>query len=391
MNYLHLFENRTAHDTVYNGGGYQEPWLAYIKGGNAISFDREFAKEYLTFQTIEDGTFKLTDNTVNYSLDGGKTWNQLAANTETPIVNAGKTIMFKAELEPSVDKGIGTFSSSGMFNVVGNPHSLLFGDNFVGQNDLTGKRYAFFSLFQESKVVDAAKMILPASTLSTYCYVSMFDSCPLLKNAPELHATTLAENCCNFMFAGCTSLTTAPALPATTLANYCYEYMFNGCTSLTAAPELPATTLADGCYSNMFKGCTALTVANEIPAEIMPPNCCEEMFCGCTSLVTAPELPATTLANYCYMSMFSGCTSLIKAPVLPAKRLSDACYYAMFSDCSNLNYIKALFLTFNPNATSYWVKGVSETGTFVKASTANWNVIGNDGVPNGWTIEAESE
>ena len=34
------------------------------------------------------------------------------------------------------------------------------------------------------------------------------------------------------MFEGCTSLTTAPELPATTLASNCYYSMFKGCTNL---------------------------------------------------------------------------------------------------------------------------------------------------------------
>ena len=115
--------------------------------------------------------------------------------------------------------------------------------------------------------------------------------------------------------------------------------MFNGCTSLTVAPELPATTLANDCYNNMFKGCTGLT--------------------------TAPELPATTLASYCYNSMFEGCTSL--------------------------SYIKAMFTTTPGNSyTANWVKNVKDTGTFVKNSTATWDVSGNAGVPTGWTVETAS-
>ena len=34
-----------------------------------------------------------------------------------------------------------------------------------------------------------------------------------------------------------------------------------------------------------------------------------------------------------------------------------------------------------------WVSGVSSTGTFVKNSSATWNVTGSYGVPGGWTIE----
>ena len=87
----------------------------------------------------------------------------------------------------------------------------------------------------------------------------MFEDCTGLTTAPELPATTLASNCYESMFYGCTGLTTAPSiLPATTLDDYCYNSMFNGCTSLTTAPELPATTLTTRCYSYMFKGCSSL-------------------------------------------------------------------------------------------------------------------------------------
>jgi len=35
------------------------------------------------------------------------------------------------------------------------------------------------------------------------------------------------------------------------------------------------------------------------------------------------------------------------------------------------------------------VSGVAATGTFVKNSSATWNVTGVNGVPSGWTIETE--
>ena len=39
------------------------------------------------------------------------------------------------------------------------------------------------------------------------------------------------------MFFGCTSLTSPPALPATTLASYCYYSMFEGCASLKISSD----------------------------------------------------------------------------------------------------------------------------------------------------------
>jgi len=248
--------------------------------------------------------------------------------------------MFKGEMIPSATsgkQGIGTFSATGTFNASGNIMSLLYGDDFIGQTDLIGKNYAFYKLFKSNdRLINVSNLILPATTLASNCYGSMFHSCTSLTTAPELPATTLESSCYNSMFYGCASLTTTPELPVTTLASYCYNSMFSLCTSLTTAPELPATTLANYCYSYMFYGCTSLT--------------------------TAPELPATTLVSNCYSNMFQ--------------------------NCSSLNYIKAMFTTAPSNTyTKNWVSGVSSNGTFVKNSAATWDVSGVSGIPEGWTIE----
>ena len=138
--------------------------------------------------------------------------------------------------------------------------------------------------------------------------------------------------------------------------------MFLNCVSLVEAPELPATTLGDSCYSGMFYGCTALT--------------------------KAPNLPATTLIHNCYSSMFSGCTALTKAPDLPALILSVGSYAYMFLRCTKLNYVKALFTDKSADScTEGWLKEVSASGTFVKNAAATWNVVGKDGVPEGWTVQ----
>ena len=254
---------------------------------------------------------------------------------------------------------------------------------------------------------------LPATTLTTYCYDGMFMGCTSLTTAPELPATKLANYCYSDMFWGCTSLTTAPELPATKLASYCYKHMFMGCSGLTTAPKLPATTLAQGCYYCMFQGCTSLTTAPELPAKSLANSCYEMMFYGCYSLTKAPELPATGLSSYCYSNMFyacigltsaselpatslasncydgmfRGCTSLTTAPELPATKLANYCYYRMFYRCSSLKYIKCLATDHSANGcTSQWVFGVASTGTFVKNKDATWDVTGENGIPEGWTV-----
>ena len=445
--FIKKFNNHNAYTAFTQTADFVKPNVSLCVQENEVHYNPipyDYSKDYLTFVAKEDGTFKLSTNTVSYSTDDGETWTELAANTVSPTITAGNKIMWKGTITPSSSNGVGTFSATGNFDVQGNVMSLLYGDNYKDQTDLAGKTYAFYQLFYNNrKVVNAENLSLPATTLASYCYKNMFQSCTRLTTAPVLPATTLVNYCYQNMFSGCTSLVTAPELPATTLKDYCYSNMFRVCTSLVTAPKLPATTLATYCYYYMFYGCTSLTTAPELPATILTYSCYDSMFQGCTSFITAPQLPATTLAthcysnmfkdctnlttvpqlpvttlkDYCYSGMFYGCTSLTTAPVLPATTLASycyqemfrsctnltiapelpattlvsSCYNSMFRDCSRLNHIKAMF-TATPSSsyTSNWVIGVASSGTFVKNSTAQWNVTGTYAIPNGWTVETAS-
>lgn len=296
-----------------------------------------YENQYLTFEAIEDGTFTFTgknSNSLNYSLDDGQTWTALASGSASPTVTAGNKIMWKGTCTPD-DTGSGKFSSTGTFNAYGNTMSIVHGDNF--QNSITISGNQFSSLFNSTKVVNAENLVLPATTLASYCY--------------------------NYMFSGCTRLVNTPTLPAETLKTGCYQGMFNGCTSLTTVPSvLPATKLADYCYYQMFYGCTSLT--------------------------SAPTLPATTLKTQCYYQMFRGCEGMTSAPVLPATTLVSSCYYGMFLGCSSLSYIKCLATNISAtNCTSNWVANVASTGTFIKAASMTSWTTGNNGIPTGWTVQ----
>ena len=393
-------------------------------GGNNEGSNSDTSGNYLTFVALEDGTFcfKTYSTPVSYSLDGGSTWSSLDSDVNSPLVSAGQRIMWKGNLTPSGKEavwGVGKFSSTGRFNVEGNAMSLLHGDNFEGQIDLTGKKCALAYLFNgNANIVSAKNLVLPATILTTACYMGMFSHCTSLTEAPELPATTLAEQCYSDMFNGCTSLTKAPELPATTLVKYCYQQMFDNCTSLTTPPKLPATTLAYACYSFMFSNCTSLTTLPQLPATTLADFCYNFMFTGCTSLAnipndllpattlarccyyamflnctsltTVPKLPATTLAYNCYNAMFSFCTSLTTAPELPATTLVEGCYEHMFRGSSKLNYIKCLATDISAeNCTNEWLTIVSTAGTFVKASSMNSWTTGNNGIPSGWTVYNE--
>ena len=294
----------------------------------------DYSKDYLTTKALSSGEISFSGSGASYRKNNGEWTNY----TEPITVMQDDVVEWKGTLTPDSTNGIGTIGSTGDIDAYGNVMSMLFGDNFANQTDLTGKDYAFYALFKgNTRLINAENLILPATSLADHCYYSMFS--------------------------GCTSLTTAPELPATTLSTYCYSSMFYGCTSLTTAPSLPATILAFGCYFSMFSGCTSLT--------------------------TAPELPATTLKGNCYMSMFSGCTSLTTAPSLPATTLKSGCYESMFYGCTLLNNVTCLaYWSTQPwSSTRHWLNNVAASGTFTKNATmSNWTT-GGDGIPQDWIVQ----
>ena len=222
----------------------------------------DYSQDYLTFVALNNGTFSFsgtsTANCLSYSTDSGTTWSEPARYITTPTITNGNTVMWKGNLIPIPSNGPGTFSATNDFNAEGNVMSCLFGDEFSGQTDLTGYSYAFNKLFSgNTKIISAENLIIPATTLSTYCYQSMFRGCKGLVTPPKLPATTVINRCYDTMFYGCTSLTTAPELPATTLAVRCYSAMFYGCSSLSSITCLATNISANYCLTTWVFGVAA--------------------------------------------------------------------------------------------------------------------------------------
>lgn len=220
----------------------------------------DWDKEYLTFKALDSCTFKHTAFDVDYSLDGGSTWVTLSAGTNSPSVAAGKYIKFKGNIVPD-STGSGTFSSTGRYEVMGNPISLFYGDNFIGVTDLSGLTQPMKKMFyQSSNLVSSENLAMVAEKLPNQSCYQMFNQCSAMaKTVSVLSATNIGNACYQYMYSGCTALQVAPELPATRLANFCYQSMFQGCTGLTAAPELPATSLTAYGYQDMFNGCSGIS------------------------------------------------------------------------------------------------------------------------------------
>ena len=369
QNYKRLFENDEEVYAIYNNG--IRVWPVGDIGPEPPDYTEPFYVENIsnTTETLSIKKYSTYAPTLNieYSTDKS-TWQSLGTTSTTALTKTlapGDKLYLKCSTNAwSLSSSNNYNSMSGVSKVGGNIMSLLYGDNFDEETSFpSGSTYNFYNFFRNNTIlVDASKILLPATTLSTMCYTNMFYGCTSLTSAPELPATTLISACYDSMFRGCTSLTSAPELPATTLADSCYYDMFTGCTSLTSAPELPATTLASSCYNSMFRGCTSLTSAPELPATTLASSCYTNMFYGCTSLTSAPELPATTLISVCYLAMFYGCTSLSNVTCLATSGI-------------------------NTNAsTIIWLDNVSSTGTFYKAKGVTWPT-GTGGIPTGWTVE----
>ena len=321
----------------------------------------------LTLEAIQAGTITLTNpwSTLRYKKNGGD-FVSVTASANTIAVAAGDKVAFYADGSENTYPTYLKIECSADCYVYGNVMSLLSSINF--KTDVTipdTMNSAFEELFSGNTHIKnhAQKaLVLPATTLTYFCYENMFN--------------------------GCTGLTSAPALPAETLEEWCYASMFRGCTGLTNAPELPATSMWDACYDSMFRGCTGLTIAPTLPAMDLAAGCYSNMFNGCSGLTSAPDLPATMLASGCYASMFSGCTSLTSGPVLPATALAASCYSGMFSGCTSLSSVTCLATNISAtDCTTSWLDGVAATGTFNKAASMDESTIRATGIPTGWTVQ----
>lgn len=423
MKYLRYFETVADYQNKRELK-YWEPWVSLTTVNDDVNYNKLKAEAHLTLQVLSPGNIVWSTNdanstkTIKYSKNSGD-WVTITSSTSgvsIPVVE-GDYVMFEGDNTSYA--GHSTFSQTTcQFNVGGNIMSLVNSVDFWTEDTLTAAN-TFQNLFKNCSGLNFAHdLILPATTLTSYCYASMFENCYNLRSFPELPATNLATYCYEDMFNGCMALTLAPALPATTVYEGSYKEMFSGCVGITQTPALPATTVGAYCYSHMFSGCVGLTqVPAILPAMIAPSHCYEYMFQGCSSITTGPELPATTIADYCYERMFQGCTGLTtitsalpattvaqncysgmfmncanitNVPELPADTLAANCYKQMFFGCSGINNIKCMATDISATDSTYqWLSGVATNGEFAMSPFVNdtWTYDSINGIPSRWTTK----
>lgn len=215
MKYLKKFENEEAKNAWLNGSEYATPNVVFMFTKGVVEYNLiSYASEPLFIEAIEDLTvsFNLSytesDNyskVYEYSKDT-VTWQ--SGTRETVIsANAGEKVYFRAKDLYVSPEGMGYFAiSNGKCNVGGNVMSMAYGIDFKGKTTITTDGL-FQKLFKNcATILDASKLVLPATTLSTMCYSNMFEYCTSLENAPTLPATILKLQCYAEMFLDCSKL-----------------------------------------------------------------------------------------------------------------------------------------------------------------------------------------
>ena len=234
----------------------------------------------LTLDAKTAGTIIIKNPKVGmkYRINGGTKTAVNATDFITINVTAGNKVQFfgkGAEIIQYSNGGPLTQIAGGTAQcyIYGNIMSLVDENGFSTAKELKAP-WAFAYLFKSNGNLynhSKRKLVLPATTLTEYCYYDMFDGCESLEAAPDLPAESLALGCYGYMFAVC-PLTAAPRLDARTLAASCYYGMFGYCEELTAAPVLPAPKLENGCYDHMFTGCKKLKAVTCLATDVNTNN-----------------------------------------------------------------------------------------------------------------------
>lgn len=171
--------------------GYGGLCITSLEDGNEISIVKNGSAPACTFE---------------YSTDGSN-WNSYTIGNKITIGKDEK-VYFRSGINGNsiISSSVSNyhyFTISKKANVSGNINSILKQDF---ESVISLQNYAFLYLFKLTEIVDASSLLLPAMTLTNYCYYRMFHSCSSLTQAPELPATALASNCYQQMFYGCIEL-----------------------------------------------------------------------------------------------------------------------------------------------------------------------------------------
>ena len=306
MRYIQSFSSSGATQAALNEYELGKPYVAYLQDEYRIDWNSlhkaTLEETPLTFEVLSAGTIMWAQNywqgtgtTIEYSKNGGA-WTSINSADFVDIpVEAGDKVQFRGDnptysITAITGQGVTTWINNGWFQgtytpfkVYGNIMSLINSTGFSACTTLESA-YTFAHLFEDTYVVDADQLILPATTLTNNCYYKMFKDCVRLEDALDygLPASTAASECYYSMFEGCTNLNAGPSMyNLRTLAYGCCAYMYCGCTSMYGLNDfLRPLTLVERCYNHMFYGCSSMDGLTCLATDISATECTNQWVEG---------------------------------------------------------------------------------------------------------------
>lgn len=174
------------------------------------------SEETLTIkQYISSGT--PPSLTIEYSSDT-ENWFTLGTTSTTAITRTlqpGEKLYLRCNTTSWAYNWDSTNRITGISKVGGNVMSLIYGENFAGnETTLPQNTYGgchFDGLLNGcTDLLDASELILPVTDVSGFrnghVYAHMFQGCTKLVTAPDLTVDVVGKNLYDQMFSGCTSL-----------------------------------------------------------------------------------------------------------------------------------------------------------------------------------------
>lgn len=210
-----------------------------------------YDERYLTFQAYSTGTVEFKQEnglapllSIEYSLNNGA-W---TAYSGTFSINAYGKVQFRG-LNPSYEGHILCINGAD-YRVYGNVMSLIYGDNFTGKTALTESK-ALSGIFErhttnQGYLLHAGNLVLPATTLTSQCYESMFLGQTNMASAPVLTSASVPFYAYNYMFAGCQKLTSLTCLLETPMTQKTMNWLDNAGVSNAVFYKHPNATWERG-------------------------------------------------------------------------------------------------------------------------------------------------
>lgn len=187
----------------------------------------DYSKKRFSVEMLEDGYIEWDGVILYYDIirDGERDEGYQLDHSILGLLE-GDVVEFYTKFDNPVSFDNKILRASGKHNVYGNIMSLLYVD--FEDVAVIPNNFEFASLFnQNTNLINAENLILPATQLTPYCYHTMFVRCSNLIKAPELPATTLVTECYHQMFDGCTSLTYVKCLATDISATNCTNNWLN--------------------------------------------------------------------------------------------------------------------------------------------------------------------